>query len=205
MTAKRALRNVGIPALALSCLALTLSGENPAPTGGTDDRGGSGGGLSLEIRADPRPGNIGVSLVNAGGSDLLVRIGLMLGNGKKQFPRDLRIECRGAGDHRFVLSSSPAFVAGRVDPMVLPLPAGAAYTLSLDLRRMSVAEPRNTFSLPAGRYHVQAVLAGKPVLREETNSDMPGLSTMAFWTGTARSADLEVDVPAVGPEGTGKR
>jgi len=77
--------------------------------------------------------------------------------------------------------------------------------LSPDPRRMSVEESRDTFSLPPGRYRVQAVLAGMPVLREETNSGMPGLSTMACWTGTARSADLEVEVPAAGPEGTGKR
>ena len=204
MTTKHALQNVGIPALALSCLALALSGENPAPTGGADGRGGPNGGLSLEIRADLRPGRIGVSLVNAGGGDLLVRIGVMLGNGKTQFPGDLRIECRDAGGRRFVLSSAPAFVAGRMDPMLLPLPDGATYTLSLDLRRMSVEEPRDAFSLPAGKYRVQAVLAGKSVLREETNSDMPGLSTMAFWTGTARSADLEVEVPVAGAEGGGK-
>lgn len=77
MTAKRTLQNVGIPALALSCLILALSGENPAPAGGADGR-------------------------------------------------------------------------------------------------------------------------GKPVLREETDSDMPDLSTIACWTGTARSADLEVEVPAAG-------
>ena len=38
--------------------------------------------------------------------------------------------------------------------------------------------------------------AGKPVLREETNSDMPGLSTMACWTGTAHLRALAERVAA---------
>jgi hypothetical protein len=99
-------------------------------------------------------------VVNGGGRDLLVRIGFMLGNGKTQFPADLRVECRDAGGRKFVLSAKPSFVAGRVDPMLVPLPAGAAYALSLDLRKMTVEEPREATSLPAGKYRVGAVLAG---------------------------------------------
>ena len=74
--------------------------------------------------------------------------------------------------------------------------------LSAELRDSPVkgrppsGELRDAVSLPAGKYRAHAVLAGKPVLREETNSDMPGLSTMACWTGTAHLRALAERVAA---------
>ena len=183
---------------------MVLTGEGPGLAGRAESKGDPGAGLSLEVRADPRPGRIVLGLVNGGQGDLLVRMGL-LGNGKRQFPGALAIECRDAGGRRFVLSPEPPFVAGRVDPMLLPLPAGASWTLPLDIGKLPVREPRDVPSLPPGRYEAQAVLEGKRVSREETNADTPGLSTMACWTGTVRSAALAVEVPAAGENGAGRR
>jgi RNA polymerase sigma factor (sigma-70 family) len=90
-------------------------------------------GLAQEEKAGAAGGaRLAVALENVGAGDLVVNLGAMLANGRKQYPSALRVTLTGAKVVRH-LRRTFTFVAGRVDPFVVPLPAGSRYTLRYDL------------------------------------------------------------------------
>src|SRR5262249_54866659 len=101
-----------------------------------------------------------------------------------------------------VLRRTFTFVAGRVDPLIVPLPAGCRFQLGFDLSEFVDEDPAwaGRLFLP-GSYRAAVEFAGKAVTREETNSDTPGLAVMHYWTGTVRSRDGNLVLP-VAPEGS---
>ena len=154
-------------------------------------------GLRLGVVAEG-PGRGGArfafALENVGKDDLVINLGAMLANGKKQYPSALRLtltDAKGAERH---LRRTFAFVAGRVDPFVVPLPVGSRYTLRYDLADfMDEERPGEPFA--PGPYGAAVEFIGKAVAREETNSDSAGLALMPYWTGTVRSAACKLTLP----------
>jgi hypothetical protein len=113
----------------------------------------------------------------------------MLANGKKQVPTAVSLVLTGADGKRHVFRRSMPGVAGRVDPFIVPLPAGSRYSLlSPDLG--------DWFDqLGPGRYRVGAEFVGE-AFNKDGNADMAGHSLMTYWTGTLQSDEGPVTLPA---------
>lgn len=86
-----------------------------------------------------------------------------------------------------------ALIRGRVDDLVVGLPAGSAYVLRLTSDRLwctAAVEPRTT--LVPGRYRATARFEGKGA--QTTNLDMPGLALMTFWKGRLDSGEASFEI-----------
>ena len=145
--------------------------------------------------------DFGVVLENVGENDLVLNLGLMLANGKTQKTHAIHFLISRAGEPIREMRLRSYGIAGRVDPMVVPLPKGASYTMRCTLDQYVVAEPET--GLPAhqasrlqpGTYKITAVYEGEHV-KEFINLDMEGFGLMPYWTGTIRSADLPFEIRA---------
>jgi RNA polymerase sigma factor (sigma-70 family) len=161
-------------------LRVGIGSEGPAPAGTT---------------------RLVLALENVGKEDLVLNLGPMLNNGRKQYPSAIRVMLTDAKGRKRGLRRVPAFVAGRLDPFVVPLPAGGRYTLRYALADLTIEEAdqggaRVGTPLTAGVYRAEVELVGKAVLQGKTNADMTGIALMPYWTGTIRSGEVGLTVPA---------
>jgi RNA polymerase sigma factor (sigma-70 family) len=155
-------------------------------------------GLRLGI-AGTKDRQLFVALENLGTEDRVVNLGMMLANGKKQYPAALKPTLMDARGNTYVLGQALPGVAGRVDPMVVPLSAGGRYTVRISLAEW--VELNGVRKMPgAGLFRATAAFEGKAV--KQTNADSAGLALMPYWTGTLRSGQVELTLPAPpwGPE-----
>jgi RNA polymerase sigma factor (sigma-70 family) len=144
-------------------------------------------------------GRFALAVENVGKDDLLLNLGAMLANGKKQFPQALRLTLTDGKGATHGLRRTFGFVAGRLDPLVVPLPAGGRYTLRYDLADLIGDNPG--VALAPGGYQASVEYVGKAVTRQDTaNETWPIL--MPYWTGTVRSGEVRFTLPA-GPGGEG--
>jgi RNA polymerase sigma factor (sigma-70 family) len=149
-------------------------------------------GLRLGIGPEaPGPGGprLAVALENVGKEDLVLNLGMMLANGRKQFPAALRVTLTDARGATWQLRRMPGFVAGRVDPFVVPLAVGGRYTLRFDLADLVQEGAKGSFK-------ATVAFVGKAVARGETNNDATGLALMPYWTGTIHSGTVPVELAA---------
>jgi hypothetical protein len=141
-----------------------------------------------------------VELYNQGETDLVLNLGIMLANGAKQYPWEISLTLTDLTDpqgkiHRLKLPG-PAFIAGRMDPFVLPLPSSASFSISLDLRNCWSKGPGglDLRDLKGGPYVLEAQFTGTDFPKENTNLDMRGISLMPYWKGTVVSNRLRFEV-----------
>ncbi|MFA6243199.1 MAG: hypothetical protein WC655_19840 [Candidatus Hydrogenedentales bacterium] len=134
-----------------------------------------------------------VDLENIGNKDLVLNLGMMLGNGSILIPDAISlILVDSKGESKELLFSDP-FIAGRIDDYIVPLRAGSAYSLRLSLEDYSCAKTNESkISLQAGEYRIHAVLTARGA--QTVNSDMEGMKVMNFWKGTVSSAPITVTV-----------
>lgn len=139
-----------------------------------------------------KTGAFEVLLHNGGTQALILNIGFMLGNGKVQYPEAVHLVL--ADRHGKVLNLSltgPALIAGRVDPMVVPLVPGSTFSIPVRLSEYSDAKQNAwKLALPVGTYSLYAVYKGVAVTQRAANLDMQGIALMPYWTGETRSADV---------------
>ena len=130
-----------------------------------------------------------VELHNAGEQPLILNLGMMLANGKKQYANAVTLSLTdGHGRTTPLELLGPAFVAGRIDPLVVPLPKGATFTLPVNLA--DYISPKNNVwqvTLTPGAYTISVAYAGVGVPQQQANLDMQGISLMPYWTGAVRS------------------
>jgi hypothetical protein len=133
-----------------------------------------------------------VELHNAGDHDLILNLGIMLANGKKQYADRLRLLLTDPNGKLLHLEmTGPAIIAGRVDPMVVPLPMGAAFVLPIDLKDYSAPKEKIwALDLTPGEYRLSAEYTGVGVPQRAANLDMQGISLMPYWAGTVDSNRL---------------
>jgi len=117
-----------------------------------------------------------IELRNAGQNDLVVNLGMMLANGKRQYPNAVVLALTDAqGKSRRLDLREPAFIAGRMDPFVLPIPVGATFSIPVDLDKYWAAESKEfDYKLKPGTYLLEAQFTGRGVSRQEANLDVPG-------------------------------
>ena len=142
--------------------------------------------------ASALPGRVSVAMENVGKDDLMVNVGMMLANGKKQLPTGIRLTATDDKSKPHVLKFKLPGVAGRVDPFIVPLSAGCRYTLSIALDDFSSDEEDGT--LAPGQYKLTAECVGGGI--GSTNADTTGLALIAYWNGPAVSGETQFAVPA---------
>ena len=137
-----------------------------------------------------------MELQNVGKRDLVLKLGITLSNGSKQYPDALVlmiIDPQGKA-WQFDLIG-PAAIAGRLDPLILPLPVGCTFSLPVDLGKYWAAQSKEfEYKFQRGTYSIQARFTGKAVTQQEANLDVKGIALMPYWTGTVTSNQLPFDV-----------
>ena len=129
---------------------------------------------------------------NAGDRDLVLNLGIMLGNGKVQSPSRVAMKFTDAqGKTRVFQFSDKRYsnIGGRVDDYVVPLRIGSTYTFELTLDQFWCLDTTE-FSIPllSGDNLLTAQFEGSGA--REVTSDMPGIKLMNFWVGTVESNTL---------------
>jgi hypothetical protein len=136
-----------------------------------------------------------MELRNIGERDLILNLGFTLSNGSKQYPSALVLMIIDPqGKARQFDLIGPAGVAGRMDPLILPLPVGSTFSLPVDLGKYWAAQSKEfDYKFQRGTYSIQARLTGKAVSPQEANLDVKGIALMPYWTGTVTSSQLPFD------------
>jgi len=132
-----------------------------------------------------------VELRNAEGSDLTLNLGIMLDNGRKQYPTAIFLNLTDTqGKSRRLDLIEPASVAGRLDPFVLSLPVGATFSMPVDLDKYFAAASKEYDYKPTpGTYSLEAQFTGRGVPRDID------LLLGHYWEGTVKSNRLRFEVP----------
>ena len=165
--------------------------EGERPAWGTARKGLRLGLCRADVKGEGKVCLLAV-VENVSTEDLIVNLGLMLGNGKKQLPTAVRLVFTDAGGKERALRRKVGGVAGRVDPFGVPLAAGCRYTIACDLEDyLDEDAARAGEPLAPGRYRARAEFVGKA-----PSIDTTGLALMTYWTGTVESNVFPITWPA---------
>jgi hypothetical protein len=188
--------------IALACAFLLLLEGSSAPlTATAQPSSNQSKGLQITIHLDQthdqksKTPSFRVEFLNSGDTDYMLNLGVMLGNGKKQYPRSVVLnltDSRGKS-RRFDLIE-PTFVAGRVDLLIVPLAVGASFSVPVNLQKYWAAESSEfDYKFEPGQYYVEAQFTGTGA--SNPNRDMAGIGFMPYWEGTVVSNRLQFEVP----------
>jgi hypothetical protein len=98
-------------------------------------------------------------------------------------------------------SPGPCIIAARVDPLIVPLPAGATYSFFVDLEEYGAPEEKiEKLHLVPGSYNLQANYTGRAVTHR--NLDCRGI--LNYWIGTVTAAPVVFTVPPDGERTPGR-
>jgi hypothetical protein len=181
---------------------LVLGGLSAALKPSAETWGEAVSGLQMTIYLDRAEGvpskapKFRVELRNAAQKDLVVNLGMMLANGKMQYPNAVVLVLTDAqGKSRRLDLREPGAIAGRVDPFVLPIPIGATFSIPVDLDKYWAAESKEfDYKLKPGTYSLEAQFTGRSVSQQEANLDVKGIALMPYWTGTVASNQFRFEV-----------
>jgi hypothetical protein len=140
----------------------------------SDLRIGSGGGFEGEV-----------SIRNLGPNDAVLYLGETLGNGSHSYPNRLGLVARGPDGRVYNFVYAPFFVAGRMDPMVVPLPAGGAYSVHGHWYAPSEGPPGGSV------FHVE--FEGVPARADSLG--LRDVNLMRFWLGKIASNEVTLSAP----------
>jgi hypothetical protein len=151
-----------------------------------------GGGLELNLIQESAT-QFRAELRNEGAQALTLNLGTMLDNGREQYVDRIHLLLTSdKGEQLHLQMAGPAMIMGRADPLVVPLPPGATFTLPIDLRNY-IAPQENVWdhlALTAGRYRLSAAYKGEGVSQASANLDMKGIALMPYWIGDVTSPEL---------------
>jgi hypothetical protein len=154
--------------------------------------------LRVAVATVPHSGNLPtfeVELSNIANHDLVLNLGMMLANGHRQFADAIHLSLRDVDNNSEELDLiGPPFVAGRIDPFVVPLPRGARITLPVKLDDYWAPKQKIfEIKLGRGRYWLSAEYRGaNPKI---VNLDMKGIALMPYWVGRVSSREISFVVP----------
>ncbi len=182
---------------------LLLGVLSAAPNPSAQTSGAPAGGLQITVYLDDAQGGrsgppkFRVEFRNAGENDLILNLGVALANGRKQYPNAVFLILTDAqGRSRRLDLREPGLIAGRVDPLIVPLPVGSTFSLPVDLDKYWPWASREfDYKLRPGNYSLAAQYIGRAVDSRETNLDVKGMALMPYWEGTATSNQLAFAVP----------
>jgi len=137
-----------------------------------------------------------VELRNVGDHDLTLNLGTMLANRRRQYPNAvvLTITDSQGKARRFDLRE-PTYIAGRMDPLIVPLPVGSTFSVPVDLDKYWAATSKEfEYKLERGTYLLEAQFSGKAVSQHQANLDVKGIALLPFWMGSVTSNRLQFEV-----------
>ena len=127
-----------------------------------------------------------VTIENMRSKDVMVNLGVMLANGKVMVPNAIRLVLTDAQGESRTYHCKGQRVGGRMDDLVVPLPAGSLYSLRLSLDDYMCAESMESLlKLEPGEYRIHAELEAKGA--QCLNSDTEGMELMNYWIGNLES------------------
>jgi hypothetical protein len=178
-----------------------LGGSRAALKSSPQTRTETVGGLQMTIHLDQAEGGqskapkFTVELRDAGETDLILNLGVMLANGRKQYPRYVVLTLTDSqGKSRRLELKEPWFVAGRMGPLVVALPVGSTFSIPVDLEKYWAAASKEfDYKLKSGTYFLEAQFTARDFSQQEANLDMKGIALMPYWTGTVTSNRLQFE------------
>lgn len=182
--------NVLSVSLLLLCMPVTLLKADPSQWGA--EINGLKMSISIDALGDSASTTPGfrVELLNSGESDFVLNLGSMLANGDKQYPQAVVLTVTdAAGKSRQFKLIEPAHILGRADPLVVPLPAGSAFSVPVRLDKYFAVTPMEfDYRFKAGAYFIEATFKG-------TSAEDFAIPGMPYWKGTVVSNLLRFEVP----------
>jgi hypothetical protein len=167
-----------------------------------------------DSRGSPIPFHFRVEIRNVGEIDLLLLLGGMVANGRKQYPEAVKIlltDPQGEG-LTCEIRDGPFAIHGWGGPFIVPLLVGASFSLPIDLMHGNLCSTPHTIvrlALTPGWYVLRAryttsaekgnyfPMAGSPRPRFQQPDTIVwgGIILIPKWFGTATSDQLEFQVP----------
>lgn len=182
------LRHAGQILIVLLCSGFPGVTAEPPAYGDTVE------GLRMNVSIDTSDTNNGdhlqVRIQNIGEKDVLLSLGWIIGY--RAYVEEISLELTTSdGKHPgVVLTGVPAGVAGRVDPLVIPLLAGASYNIRISATHYYIPDSSETVASfikrRAGSLRVK--LQGKAAANYL--SSLQGPSMISFWQGTLFSNEI---------------
>jgi hypothetical protein len=133
---------------------------------------------------------------NVGTDDTAVIFGIALANGAKYLVVDMTLQITSSdgkvhgGQYHYYPSHYPSGIAGRVDDWIVPLPAGASYTLAFEPADFLVGPGKGRLkALPQGRLSLRLPIRSPTAT---PNSDVVGLKLYRVWTGNTALTSNEL-------------
>jgi hypothetical protein len=190
-----------LPWCVLLATLVFLGGFSPEAKPSQQTRGDIVSSLQLTVYLDQEEAGsenpkFRVELRNSGEDDLILNLGFLLG--WKQYPAAIVLTLRDThGKSRPVHVREPFTVSGRMDPMVLPLPAGATFSIPVDFDKYQVmTRPEESqFRLEAGTYTLGAQFTDKGGSQEHLNGCEKGNPVMISRQDTVTSNLLRFEIP----------
>ena len=142
---------------------------------------------ALLLTATGTPALFRVEVRNYSVRDLVLNLGFEL-NGRKQYINAVEYTLTTPdGRVLHLLPMEPAIIMGRVDPLIVPLPAGASYSFLVDLEEYGAP-------VESGSYILQASYTGRA--ESLGNIDSRGMVSRHCWIGTVTAAPVEFTLPS---------
>lgn len=153
---------------------------------------------TLHLSSTDAPNIFRAEVHNPGTKDLLLKLGIELANGARQWPDNVTYTLTtpdGRDIHLVPLHAFQMF-GGRIDPLIVPLPSGATFSFPINLDEYCDPKAENPkLHLRSGRYTLNAELKSQPISPLEANLDMKGVALMPVWVGTVAAAPIVFTVP----------
>jgi len=153
-------------------------------------------GIALCLYTSVRSDILTVELKNRGSADAVLNLGFMFGNGRNQYASAIALEFKDESGkiYRGIPAHPPgAGIGGRLEPLIVPLPAGASIKLPLyigDCGLNTDGKFERFGPDPKKSYSVIAIFSGKPIANANPSVDY---SSLPLWVGTASSNSVPLD------------
>jgi len=189
-------------AVTIAWLSLYLAGtvrtENQPESGGRPV-----GGLRLDLRVPELesgrkiPTHFNVVIQNVDEKDLNVLLGFSLNNMRAHYPQSLTMIVRRPGEkvRELVYTNHQGGIGGRVDPFLVPLPAGASYKLRCAFKDFVDPHSLEPVDLTSKDVHITLELIGRAINGNDVNLDTKYLAVTPCWEGKVRSNEVRLHSP----------
>jgi hypothetical protein len=135
-----------------------------------------------------------VEMRNPSTEDLVLNLGTVLGGGSEQYVNAVEFTLTVPNGRVLHLAPpGPCMIAARVDPLIVPLPAGATYSFLVDLEEYSAPSEIERLHLVPGSYTLQANYTGRTGTLGKLDCRV-----MRYWIGTVTAAPVVFAVPPDG-------
>ena len=143
------------------------------------------------------PTHFHVVLQNVSAKDMNVVLGRSFANERSHYPDALTLRARRPGEKSRELgyTNHQGGIGGRVDPFLVPLPAGASYTLRCAFKDFVDPHSFKPADLTSKDLHINVELTGRAITRNYVNLDSMHQIAIPCWEGKIRSNEVRLQTP----------